>query len=261
MNRITCVSFLTRATIVGVAASITLASAGQSPPPATPPSAPKAPAAPAKPAAPAPPAAPTKDGAAAGQQFTPPPGMTEADMMACAAAATPGPMHEFLAKGVGVWSGKSTMWMMPGSEPVKSECTSTTTSMFDGRFVRVEMAGEIPGMGPFNGFGVYGYDNTAETFQSTWIDNCGTGMMVGTGQLSSDGKSLSWVFNYTCPITKKNAVMREIERVTGENTRTLEMFNTDPKSGKEYKMMEIAFTRTPSTAPAGTTSATPAGSR
>src|SRR5688572_30124881 len=43
-----------------------------------------------------------------------PPGMTEADMRACAEAGTPGPQHQRLAENVGVWQGKSTMWMTPG---------------------------------------------------------------------------------------------------------------------------------------------------
>ena len=37
--------------------------------------------------------------------------------------------------------------------------------------------------------------------------------------------------------------MREVETSTGENTERFEMFGPDPKSGKEYKMMSIEFTR------------------
>jgi hypothetical protein len=37
--------------------------------------------------------------------------------------------------------------------------------------------------------------------------------------------------------------MREIETVTGPNTKTLEMFATDPKSGKEYKMMRVELAK------------------
>ena len=36
------------------------------------------------------------------------------------AAATPGKMHEYLAKGAGTWLGKNTMWPLPGAEPMKS---------------------------------------------------------------------------------------------------------------------------------------------
>jgi hypothetical protein len=206
--------------------------------------------APAKPAA-----APTgtHDHATPGAQPELPPGMSQADMMACMEAATPGEMHAWLNEAVGVWQGKTTMWMTPGAEPMHSECVSTITSKMDGRFTTCETVGEMPGMGPFTGFGIYGFDNVSQQFQSTWVDNCGTGMMVGTGTLSSDGKTLTWNFNYNCPITKKLTPMREVERRTSKDAFTLEMFMNDLASGKEFKMMQIDFTRKPG-ATAGATS-------
>lgn len=174
-----------------------------------------------------------------------PPGFTEADMQACVAAGTPGKQHEHLAKGAGTWECKTTMWMAPGAEPVTSGGTSTVTPFLDGRFTKVEMKGEMPGMGPYHGFGTYGFDNVQQKFVATWLDNHGTGIMHGTGDLSADGKVLTWTFHHTCPITKKPVVMREVETITGENTRTLEMYGTPPKGDKEYKMMSIAMTRKP----------------
>jgi hypothetical protein len=172
-----------------------------------------------------------------------PAGWTEADMQACTEAGTPGKMHEHLTADVGTWTGKSKMWMAPGAEVMESECTYTITSVMDGRYTRAEMNGEMPGMGTFNGFGLNGYDNVAQKFQSTWIDNHSTGIMFGTGELSPDGKVLTWRYTYNCPITKKPAVLREVDTRTGDNTRKLEMYGNDPKSGKEFKMMEIQFTR------------------
>ena len=172
-----------------------------------------------------------------------PPGWTAADMQACIAAGTPGKMHELLVKGVGVWDGKSTMWMVPGAEPIKSVCTLTISPMMKGRYVKGEVSGEMPGMGPYHGFGLYGFDNVSRKFVSTWIDSQSTGMMNGTGALSADGKTLTWKYIHNCPITKKPTVMREIETFTGPNSKTLEMFGEDPKSGKEFKMMSIEFTR------------------
>ncbi len=195
----------------------------------------------------APPAAP----AANAPQPQLPPGMSEADMQACMAAATPGPQHEKLAESVGVWSGKTTMWMTPESKPETSECTTTVTAMMDGRFFKCETTGDMPGMGPFHGFGIYGFDNVSKKFQSTWMDNCGTGMMTGTGEMSSDGKTLTWTYNYNCPMTQKPTTMREVDTVTGKNTKKMEMFGTDPKTGKEYKVMEIAYTRQPATTAMG----------
>ena len=181
--------------------------------------------------------------APAAQEIKLPPGWTQEDMQACMLAGTPGKNHQQLFKGVGKWQGKNTMWMAPDAPPVVTDCTSTVTSIMDGHYVRVETVGEMPGMGPYNGQGTYGYDNVSGKFVCTWIDNHSTGIMTGTGQLSPDGKTMTWTSTYNCPITKKPAIMREIDTATGPNSQTIEMYGTDPKSGKEYKMISIELTR------------------
>ncbi|MDZ4829257.1 MAG: DUF1579 domain-containing protein [Phycisphaerae bacterium] len=209
------------------------------PPARTPPAPPAARTPAAAPPARAAPAAPPADA----HQL--PPGMTAEDMQAFMDAGMVGPMHKHLAEAVGVWQGKTSMWMTPAAEPMKSECVSTITPMMDGRFTKTEVVGEMPGMGTFHGFGVNGFDNVSKKFQSTWFDSMGTGMMFGTGELSSDGNTMTLSFDYNCPITKKPAVMRQVERRTGKDSMTLDMYGPDPKSGKEFKSMEIVFTRKP----------------
>jgi len=173
-----------------------------------------------------------------------PPGWTAEDMMACQVAGTPGDMHEFLAKLTRCRSAKTKMWMPGSPEPMVSDATYIVTDLMDGRYIKGEMKGEMPGMGPFNGFALAGYDNVAQKFVGTWVDNHSTGIMNGTGELSKDGKTINWSYNHYCPITKKPTTMRKIETLKGLNEMTLEMHGMDPKSGKEYKMMEISFTRT-----------------
>jgi hypothetical protein len=187
--------------------------------------------------------APAAGAPAAGEQPQLPPGWTMEDMKKMMAAGTPGKEHAHLVEGAGKWKAETTMWMTPDGPPMKSAGTSTVTPMMDGRYVKVEMEGEMPGMGPYHGFGIYGYDNVAKEFVSIWVDNHSTGIMKGTGKLSDDGKKLAWDFKAHCPIADKMVTMREIETITGPNTKTLEMWGADPKSGKEYKMMSIALTR------------------
>lgn len=180
---------------------------------------------------------------AAPSEFQLPEGWTMEDMEACMMAGTPGPMHERLMKGVGVWYGKGTMWMGPGGASVEFDCTSTVTSIMDGRYTTVEFKGDLPGMGPYHGSGLNGYDNVAEQFVSTWIDSHSTAIMYGTGKMEKDAKAIHTSFGYHCPITKKPTTMRHIERFSGDNTMTMEIYNIDPKSGKEYKSMAVTFTR------------------
>ena len=181
-------------------------------------------------------------------QFQLPPGWTAEDMQACILAGTPGKMHEHLAKSVGEWQGKTKTWMAPDTEPISSACKVVMTPAMEGRYVKTDWTGDIPGMGPYHGFGIYGYDNVAKKFVSTWIDNHSTGIMKGHGKLSEDGKQLTWQFEYMCPVTEKPTVMREIETVTGPDAKKIEMYATDPKSGKEYKMMEVELSKKPSAA-------------
>jgi hypothetical protein len=172
-----------------------------------------------------------------------PPGWTAEDMQAMMEAATPGEIHAEMAKDIGTWECETTMWMTPESEPAKSVGEMETTGLMDGRYLQCEMKGEMPGMGPYHGLGIYGYDKVTKKFVGTWLDNFSTGIMMGEGELSADGKKLSWTYKASCPIAKKQIVMREIETETGPNTRTIEMFGPDPETGKEYKTMEIKMTK------------------
>jgi hypothetical protein len=172
-----------------------------------------------------------------------PAGWTMEDMQACMMAGTPGREHQAMAKDAGVWKGKNKMWMGPDMPAVESESTSTVTMLMDGRFVKVDSDGMMPDMGPFKGLGLYGFDNVSKKFQGVWIDNWGTGIMTGEGEMSTDGTTMTWNYTYNCPVRKKPATLRQVERTTGAGTKLMEMFATDPKSGKEYKMVEIAFTR------------------
>jgi hypothetical protein len=172
-----------------------------------------------------------------------PPGWTEADMQACMAASTPGKMHEQLAKAAGDWQGRQTMWMVDGADPVQNEVASRVTPIMDGRYLKIEFSGQTPNMGPFTGFGLTGYDNVSGKVVSTWIDNWSTGIMYGLGEISDDGKTITTKMSHNCPINKKPVVIRQIETLTSPNTKTLEMFSTDPKTDREFKMLSIELTR------------------
>lgn len=172
-----------------------------------------------------------------------PPGWTPEDMQACMAAGAVNEHHAWLAKGAGTWIGKEEMWMGPGTPGMKSECVSTITTIMGGRYAQVDNKGEVPGFGEFHGMGTLGYDNVVGKYVATWIDNMGTGIMTGSGDVSKDGKTLTLNYTYNCPIAKKPMAMREVQTRTSDTTMTLEMFANDPKSGKEYKMLHIDFTK------------------
>lgn len=158
-------------------------------------------------------------------------------------AAMPGPQHARLMKACGVWDGKMKSRMMPDAPMKESACTSTITPMFDGRYTKYEMQSSMPDMpGPFLGFGLYAFDNATQKYQMTWIDNMSTCMMPGTGEASADGKTITWNMSYTDPVTKALTTMRQTDRLVDDNHAVMEMYGNGP-DGKEFKMMEVSFTR------------------
>lgn len=196
------------------------------------------------------------DGMKEAAHAAPPEGMPdmEAMMAAYVQAATPGPMHERLTSTVGVWDGKIKSYMNPDPNAAPQESTSvaTITAIMGGRFTHCEVRGEMD-MGPmgkheFIGGGIYGYNNTTEEFESTWIDNLGTLMVHFTGKLSDDGKTLTWTGHYTDPMSKQKTWMKNIEKETGPDTMVMEMWGPG-MDGKDMKMMEIHSTRRPGTGP------------
>jgi hypothetical protein len=101
-------------------------------------------------------------------------------------------------------------------------------------------------MGPYHGFGFMGFDNVSQKLVSSWLDNHNTGIMHGEGEMSNDGKTLTWNYKYNCPLRKGPQTMREVYTFKGNDSVSIEMFGDDPKSGKNFKMMRIDLTRTSS---------------
>jgi hypothetical protein len=98
-------------------------------------------------------------------------------------------------------------------------------------------------MGPYSGMGIMGFDNVSQKFVANWLDSHSTGIMNGTGELSADGKSIPWKYDYNCPINKKPTVMRQIETNPADGKKTLEMFGADPQDRQRVKMMRISSSR------------------
>jgi hypothetical protein len=126
-----------------------------------------------------------------------------------------------------------------------SKCTTVITSVMGGRYLQGTTNG-LMNMGeasaPFEGMGLYGFDNVQKKFQSVWIDNMGTGMMTGVGDLSADGKVLTWTMTMADPMTGKITTSREVDTQIDANTQVMEMFTVGP-DGKEFRTMEIRYAR------------------
>lgn len=157
--------------------------------------------------------------------------------------ATPGEMHKMLAKSDGTWTGETTMWMENGAKPMMSKSEATNKMMYGGRYQITNHKGDFMGM-PFEGMSIVGYDNSKKKFVSTWIDNMGTGMMHSEGDWNASTKSVEFKGKMTDPSRPgKDCDFREVFTFVDDNTQKLEMYGPDSKTGKEYKTMEIKYTR------------------
>ncbi len=154
---------------------------------------------------------------------------------------TPGDMHKMLAAHSGKWNYKSTFWMAPGGEPSVSEGTSEGEMIYDGKYLVSKIKGNMMGMS-FEGMSVEGYDNAAKVFQSTWIDNMGTGIMLMTGKWDDAAKNITYTGKMMDPLTGSYINIRQIVKYNTDGSTTMEMYCPGP-DGKEYKNMELIYTK------------------
>jgi hypothetical protein len=181
---------------------------------------------------------------------------------AMAKLAATGDNHAFLVKSAGEWTTKTKVWPAPDAAAMESEGRAQIRSMLGGRFVQLQFIGEFAGS-PFRGFAIYGYSNAKKTFEVMWIDNMNTGMVMGTGTLSDDKKTLTWSMEMPA-IDGTIEKVRAVETWTDEKTMTYTLYRPTPSkddgTDAEYKAMEIAYSKVaePPT-PSAPGNATPTG--
>lgn len=164
----------------------------------------------------------------------------EKEMKAWQDFMTPGEMHKMMAADNGVWNTEMTMWMKPGTDPIKSTGTSTNSMILGGRYQQGMFKGDFMGM-PMEGISTLGYDNAKKMFVSTWIDNMGSGVMYMEGTYDAKTKAIKFNGKQTDPMTNTDMMIKETFTFMDSNTQKMEMFNI--VDGKEVKMMEIVFKR------------------
>jgi hypothetical protein len=157
--------------------------------------------------------------------------------------ATPSEGHKKLDVLVGTWNAKSTMWMDPdpSKKPMVSEGVSEHKWVLGGRFLEQRFEGKFMDM-PFSGLGYTGYDNYKKKYLGIWMDTAGTTMMYSTGTFNPSGKVLRSTSRMDDFSTGKVVTVRENLTVVSNDEVKMEMFMPAP-DGKEYRMMEIVYTR------------------
>jgi Protein of unknown function (DUF1579) len=156
---------------------------------------------------------------------------------------TPGNVHKMMAAWDGKWDGEVTMWQAPGAPPEVSKSITTNKMVMGGRYQLSNHTGNMMGQ-PFEGMSTLAYDNNKKVFISTWIDNMGTGLMKLEGPWDEATKSINLTGKMIDPSAgnAKETAIKEIFKIIDDKTQVMEMYGPY-HDGKEYKMMEIKYTR------------------
>ncbi len=164
-------------------------------------------------------------------------------MAAVQQVSTPGEAHKALEPFVGTWTYTAQWWITPDGKPQSMTGTSVNTLIFGGRFLKEEIRGEAKDQPPFEGIGLTGYDNMRKEYQTIWFDNMATGIMVGSGQFEGAAKGVTAAGDFSCPITgETHRKFRSVWTAVDPNHNTYESYMSGPE-GKEFKSMEIRYTR------------------
>jgi len=158
-----------------------------------------------------------------------------AEMMA---AGAPGEMHKILEKTVGTWDVTVKAWMDPASPPMEMTGVAKTEMIMGGRYAAERVDSEFMGM-PFEGLGITGYNQAAERFESTWIDNMSTTLFTYTGNLEGDDLTLSGSFKD--PMSGETVMQRSVLTFVDADHYMVRGYET--RGGEERMTMEIHYMR------------------
>ena len=166
---------------------------------------------------------------------------TQAMMATWQAYASPNDNHKVLNPLVGTWSHVVKWWMTPDSQPETSKGTSEIKWLMSGRYLQHAVKGTSMGQ-PFEGMSLTGFDNGKQAYQTIWMDNMGTGMMIGEGTYDPSKKTLTDQGHFTDPMIGQRSY-RGVVTFIDDDHYSYEMYVAD-KNGNEFRMMEIMYTRT-----------------
>ena len=106
-----------------------------------------------------------------------------------------------------------------------------------GRYLEQRFKGTFMNQ-PFEGVGYTGYDNQKGVYQSVWLDNTSTWMMVSEGNMDEASKTIV-MKSSAIGMDGKPTELRTELKIVDPATVVFSMFGQ--MEGKEMKMMEITY--------------------
>jgi hypothetical protein len=154
----------------------------------------------------------------------------------------PGPEHKLLATMAGTYDARVKAWFGPG-EPKTSTGTMMKEMILDERYLLEKFTGAFDGK-PFKGIGLLGYDTNKKKYFMSWVDSFATGIDTSYGTCEG-GKTFTFVGEVDHPDSGGKMKTRDVLKIVSEREQVFEMYRTPEKTGKEFKVMEITYTKKP----------------
>jgi len=149
--------------------------------------------------------------------------------------------HKQLKYFEGKWTSKAQMWMDPKAPPQESAGAATIEPLYDGRYLVMKQTGDMGGQ-PFEGTGLWGFDNLRGKYFTTWVDSMSTGFWLSYGTYDAAKKTYTYHGEMPDPMQAgKLLKVRQVVRVVDDNHYAFEWYELH--DGKEAKTMQIDYAR------------------
>jgi hypothetical protein len=149
--------------------------------------------------------------------------------------------HQLLARAAGTWTGQATMTFSPTSPPLTSTSSLTNRLVMGGLFQLSEITYNINGQ-ELRGVRVTGYDAQKKIFTRAMIQDGGNGVAM-EGPYDPTTQSTTMRYQQLNNATGQYADMKEVYTFLDENTELLEIYRMDAKTKKEFKILNVKWTR------------------
>ena len=160
----------------------------------------------------------------------------------CMAAGIPGPQHELLKNFEGNFEAAVQFWMQPGAEPDASVGRMESRWILGNRFLEQKYSSTFAGM-PFEGRGMFGYNNVDGRFEGVWADTMSTGMMTEAGTFDERTNTFTMVGRVTDPGSMKVMKKKTVIQFKDANEHSMSMHFCEEGATEYWKCMEIQYRR------------------
>ena len=164
------------------------------------------------------------------------------ELEAYLAMMRPGKEHARLKAMEGEFDVDVEMVMQPGTPATKSRGKEKSAFIMGGRYLHADYTGEVMGK-PFHGASLMGYDTYKKKYFSAWVDDMSTGIMLGEGTASADGKVITMSGEYDDPMTRTRHRYRWVTTLVSDDKHTFDWYDSDKDGKGEYRMMHNTYTR------------------